>query len=51
MIVDRFERLSLYVDLVVTGAVEIGEGDFALFLPGERYIVKCDGRCRKYTLE
>ena len=102
MIVDRFERLSLYVDLVpsiarleelvysyapqmdgfdvnatlctlfipqgcrarvatgwreaaasrdVTGAVEIGEGDFALFIPGERYIVKCDGRCRKYTLE
>lgn len=35
----------------VTGVVRIGEGRFALFLPGERFVVRCDGRCRRYALE
>ncbi len=35
----------------VTAAMKLSKGDFVLFLPGEQYLVKGEGRVLKYVLE
>jgi len=35
----------------VTAVMNLSKGDFVLFLPGEQYLVKGEGRVLKYVLE